>query len=255
MARWGALLAVLAPALLAGCGHAQSESERVRSVVEQYFAGLAGGRGKDVCALLTREAREQMQRGATIVAVPIARAHLKIAPGCAGFVELYAKALAGESDTRERAARVRIGWPSIAGTNASVRVQEPGEPAKLIPLVKTAAGWRVQGLHVGFAQPISGGPTALELQPPSAVAKAGGKTLDEFDLGRTVTAQSGCLACHRIGANGNAGPGPDLTHVGSKLPSSAIEHALTDPTAPMPSFRKLPRAKLRAIVEFLSLLR
>ena len=32
------------------------------------------------------------------------------------------------------------------------------------------------------------------------------------------SAQSGCLACHVIGDNGNNGPGPPLTHIGSKLP-------------------------------------
>ena len=30
--------------------------------------------------------------------------------------------------------------------------------------------------------------------------------------------QSGCLACHKIGENGNDGPGPTLTEIGARLP-------------------------------------
>jgi menaquinol-cytochrome c reductase cytochrome b/c subunit len=99
------------------------------------------------------------------------------------------------------------------------------------------------------------GPTAIEVQAPPAVRAAGGKRLAEFRLGRTVVAQSGCLACHKIGDNGNRGPGPNLTRVGEKLSPARIEHALRRPTAPMPSFRNLPPAKFKAVVTFLSLLR
>ena len=94
----------------------------------------------------------------------------------------------------------------------------------------------------------------LRIEPPASVAQEGGKRLEEFDLGRAVAAQSGCLACHRIGDAGNPGPGPDLTHVASRLPGAAIARTLIRPTAPMPSFRNLPRKKFEALVEFLSLL-
>jgi hypothetical protein len=90
---------------------------------------------------------------------------------------------------------------------------------------------------------------------PAAVRRAGGKELSDFKAGRTVYAQSGCAACHRLGDFGNAGPGPNLTHVGSALSAPQLEHALIDPRAPMPSFSHLPAAKLKALVEFLSLLR
>jgi mono/diheme cytochrome c family protein len=100
----------------------------------------------------------------------------------------------------------------------------------------------------------SGGPTELAIEPPTAVAREGGARLAEFKLGRVVTAQSGCLACHRIGDNGNSGPGPDLTQVGLRLSSQQIERALVSPTAPMPSFKRLPRMKFKAIVQFLALL-
>ncbi len=100
-----------------------------------------------------------------------------------------------------------------------------------------------------------GGPTLIPVSPPPTVVHAGGRKLAEFEQGRMVLAQSGCLACHRIGQNGNHGPGPGLTHIGSKLSPQRIEHALIDPSAPMPSFKHLPAAKLKAVVEFLSELR
>ena len=31
-----------------------------------------------------------------------------------------------------------------------------------------------------------------------------------YEQGKLVVAQSGCLACHKIGENGNGGPGPNL---------------------------------------------
>jgi len=97
------------------------------------------------------------------------------------------------------------------------------------------------------------GPT-LPLIPVS-VRRAGGQELSEFKQGRLVFAQSGCEACHRIGIQGNPGPGPDLTHIGSMLAPRAIEHAIVDPTQPMPSFKNLQRAKFHALVRFLGLLR
>ena len=73
--------------------------------------------------------------------------------------------------------------------------------------------------------------------------------------GKLVVAQSGCLACHKIGENGNDGPGPDLTDIGDKLPKAAILRTLENPTAPMPSFAGLPEEKKTAMVDFLAQLR
>jgi menaquinol-cytochrome c reductase cytochrome b/c subunit len=70
-----------------------------------------------------------------------------------------------------------------------------------------------------------------------------------------VVDQSGCLACHRIGDQGPAAPGPALTYVGSLLRARNIEHVLIDAEPPMPSFRGLPRTKFNALVRFLTLLR
>jgi menaquinol-cytochrome c reductase cytochrome b/c subunit len=77
----------------------------------------------------------------------------------------------------------------------------------------------------------------------------------EYETGKLVVAQSGCLACHKIGHNGNDGPGPDLTDIASKLPRAAILRTLENPTAPMPSFAGLPEEKKTAMVDFLAQLR
>jgi len=87
---------------------------------------------------------------------------------------------------------------------------------------------------------------------PRAVEQAGSSAVSEFQAGARVVGQSGCLACHRLGGQGNAGPGPDLSHVGSLMSASAIRRAILDPTAPMPSFRYMPRKKLRSLVDFLA---
>jgi menaquinol-cytochrome c reductase cytochrome b/c subunit len=77
----------------------------------------------------------------------------------------------------------------------------------------------------------------------------------KYEAGKLVAAQSGCLACHKIGENGNDGPGPHLTDIGSKLYPAAIQRTLENPTAPMPSYRNLPAEKKQALVQFLSQLK
>lgn len=73
--------------------------------------------------------------------------------------------------------------------------------------------------------------------------------------GKTVLAQAGCLACHRLGNSGNNGPGQDLTGLGRRLSATAIRRALLNPTAPMPSYRSLTAPDLRALVDYLAHLR
>jgi menaquinol-cytochrome c reductase cytochrome b/c subunit len=101
----------------------------------------------------------------------------------------------------------------------------------------------------------AGSPTAIEMATPSSIVQAGGNTLAQYEAGKKVVAQSGCLACHKIGDNGNSGPGPDLTHVGSRLPELGIARTLVNPTAPMPSFKNLPPKKFSAAIFFLSQLK
>jgi mono/diheme cytochrome c family protein len=74
----------------------------------------------------------------------------------------------------------------------------------------------------------------------------------QYEPGKLVAAQSGCLACHKIGENGNSGPGPNLTEIGARLPAPAIRRTLENPTAPMPSFAGLPEQKKADLVAFLA---
>lgn len=75
---------------------------------------------------------------------------------------------------------------------------------------------------------LAGAPTEIEMK----VAK-------QYEPGRAVAASSGCLGCHKIGENGNAGPGPPLTQVGGRLARQAIARTLINPTPPMPTYSRL----------------
>ncbi|MCW3033654.1 MAG: menaquinol-cytochrome c reductase cytochrome b/c subunit [Solirubrobacteraceae bacterium] len=98
----------------------------------------------------------------------------------------------------------------------------------------------------------AGSPTAIETPTPPRILHAGGALLSEYEAGKKAVAQSGCLACHKIGENGNSGPGPNLTKIADRLPRQAIARTLVNPTAPMPSFKNLPPAKFNQIVTFLA---
>jgi menaquinol-cytochrome c reductase cytochrome b/c subunit len=90
----------------------------------------------------------------------------------------------------------------------------------------------------------AGSPNSVDIKVPK-----------QYEAGKLVVAQSGCLACHKIGENGNDGPGPHLTDIGDKLPKAAIRRTLENPTAPMPSFKDLPEKKKAALVDFLAQLK
>ena len=126
--------------------------------------------------------------------------------------------------------------------------RRPIATATFIAVAAAMALLTYQGAHAGS-------PTAIELATPASIKQAGGAELAEFEAGKAVVAQSGCLACHKIGENGNSGPGPDLTHIASRLKSQAIARTLVNPTKPMPSFKNLPPQKFKSVVAFLSLLK
>ncbi len=95
----------------------------------------------------------------------------------------------------------------------------------------------------------TGSPNSVDMAPPASLTATQATV---YKQGELVVGQSGCLACHQIGSNGNNGPGPNLTHVGSLLPAQAIASTLRNPTPPMPSFRNLPPQKFAQVVGFLS---
>jgi menaquinol-cytochrome c reductase cytochrome b/c subunit len=75
---------------------------------------------------------------------------------------------------------------------------------------------------------------------------------EQYQAGAEVAAQSGCLACHKFGDNGNDGPGPELTEIGAKIPRAAIARTLRNPSGVMPPYTDLPQEKFDNLVEFLA---
>ena len=106
-----------------------------------------------------------------------------------------------------------------------------------VAVIAAMAYLTYQGAHAGA-------PDQIDLKVPASA-----------QAGQTVANQSGCGACHKFGEAGNSGPGPDLSHIGSRLPSQAIARTLRNPTAPMPSYADLPKKKFDALVNYLSALR
>ena len=124
------------------------------------------------------------------------------------------------------------------------------------PIATTAGIFTIVAMaYLTFIGANAGAPTEIEMSTPVSVEEQGPQAVASFEAGKLVAAQSGCLACHVVGENGNDGPGPPLTEIGGRLPAQAIERTLQNPTAPMPSFAGLPPEKLNNLVAFLSALR
>ncbi len=88
----------------------------------------------------------------------------------------------------------------------------------------------------------SGSPSEIELE-----------TKPQYEQGKLIVAQSGCLACHAIGENGaHGGLGPDLTEIGTKVPRAAIKQSLEIGPGIMPSFRGLGEEDLNAVSDYLA---
>jgi ubiquinol-cytochrome c reductase cytochrome b subunit/menaquinol-cytochrome c reductase cytochrome b/c subunit len=120
------------------------------------------------------------------------------------------------------------------------------------PVALTAGVLTIAAIaYLTFTGANTGSPNSVALKPPATLTPTERQT---FMAGELVVGQSGCLACHKIGDNGNDGPGPNLTHIGSIVLPGGIASTLRNPTAPMPSFKNLPPNKFQALVGFLSLL-
>ena len=88
----------------------------------------------------------------------------------------------------------------------------------------------------------AGSPNEIELE-----------TVPEFEQGRQIVAQTGCLACHNIGENGaEGGLGPDLTEIGAMLPRAAIKRSVAIGPGIMPSYRGLGEKKLNEVADYLA---
>ncbi len=87
----------------------------------------------------------------------------------------------------------------------------------------------------------AGSPTEIEMEVPK-----------QYEAGKLIAAQSGCLACHQIGENGNHGPGPNLTNIATRIPRDAIVRSLQVGPGIMPSYSDLPPQKLNQLADFLA---
>jgi menaquinol-cytochrome c reductase cytochrome b/c subunit len=87
----------------------------------------------------------------------------------------------------------------------------------------------------------AGSPTEIDL----AVAK-------RYEPGKELVAQSGCLACHKLGENGNNGPGVELTNIGARIPRAAIIRSIQVGPGGMPEFRDFTPQQLDQIGDFLA---
>jgi ubiquinol-cytochrome c reductase cytochrome b subunit/menaquinol-cytochrome c reductase cytochrome b/c subunit len=124
------------------------------------------------------------------------------------------------------------------------------------PIATTAGIFTIVAMaYLTYLGASAGSPNSIDLPTPASVSQQGPTVVKQFEAGKLVAAQSGCLACHKFGENGNAGPGPPLTNIAERLPEQAIARTLINPTAPMPSFRNLPPEKFNNLVAFLSQLK
>ena len=95
--------------------------------------------------------------------------------------------------------------------------------------------------YLTYLGAIGGSPTEIEME-----------VAPQYEAGKEIVAGAGCLACHKIGENGNNGPGPDLTHIAQRVPRAAIVRSVEIGPGIMPSYRDLPPQKLDELANFLA---
>jgi menaquinol-cytochrome c reductase cytochrome b/c subunit len=121
-------------------------------------------------------------------------------------------------------------------------------PVALAAAVATIAAMA----YLTYSGANTGSPNTVDLNALKAPAGLTAQQLASFKAGAEVVGESGCLACHVLGTNGNNGPGPALTQIGNIVPADQIASTLRNPTPPMPSFKNLPPEKFNNLVYFLS---
>ena len=112
------------------------------------------------------------------------------------------------------------------------------------PIATTAGCLTIVAMaYLTYLGATAGAPTEISMSVPK-----------RYEEGKLIVAQSGCLACHKLGENGNNGPGPELTHIGQRIPRSAIIRSVEIGPGIMPSYRDLGQQKIDAVADFLSYL-
>ncbi len=110
------------------------------------------------------------------------------------------------------------------------------------PLATTAGVLTIVAMaYLTFLGANAGSPTEIEME-----------VAPRYEAGKEVVASAGCLACHKIGENGNEGPGPELTHIGADIPRAAILRSVEIGPGIMPSYRDLSQKKKDELADFLA---
>jgi menaquinol-cytochrome c reductase cytochrome b/c subunit len=109
------------------------------------------------------------------------------------------------------------------------------------PIATTAGCLTIAAMaYLTYLGATGGSPTEIEMKVPP-----------QYEAGKEVVAGSGCLACHKIGENGGT-LGPNLTHIGERVPRAAIIRSVEIGPGIMPSFRSLPQKKINEMADFLA---
>ncbi len=110
------------------------------------------------------------------------------------------------------------------------------------PIAATAGCLTIVAMaYLTYLGATAGSPTEIEME-----------VAPRYEAGKEITAQAGCLACHKVGENGNNGPGPELTHIAQQVPRAAIIRSVEIGPGIMPAYRDLPEEKLNQLADFLS---
>jgi menaquinol-cytochrome c reductase cytochrome b/c subunit len=110
------------------------------------------------------------------------------------------------------------------------------------PIATTAGCLTIVAIaYLTYLGAVAGSPTEIDLE-----------VAPRYEQGKEIVAQSGCLACHVVGENGNKGPGPELTHIAQDVPRASIIRSVEIGPGIMPSYRDLPPRKLNQLADFLS---
>src|SRR5438067_419522 len=105
------------------------------------------------------------------------------------------------------------------------------------PVALVAALFTIAAMaYLTYTGAHTGSPNSVELNPPANFSAQQKQT---WTQGSLVVGQSGCLACHVIGDNGNDGPGPNLTHIGKIVPAGHIARTPVNPPPPLPAVKRL----------------
>ncbi len=112
------------------------------------------------------------------------------------------------------------------------------------PIATTAGVLTIASMaFLTFLGANAGSPTQIDIE-----------VAPEYEAGKLVAAESGCLACHAFAHNGNHGPGPELTAIGTRLNPAAIARSLIIGPGIMPSYATMEQddpGKFRDLVNFL----